>query len=72
VELEKEKKAFMESAAEKDVTLRKKVSTIGNLVHDTVPVNDNEVCSPRDILRRLSNRVLGLQCSAERMGPRGC
>jgi seryl-tRNA synthetase len=43
VELEKEKKAFIDSAAEKDVALRKKISTIGNIVHDSVPVSDNEV-----------------------------
>lgn len=43
MELEKEKKASIDSAAEKDVALRKKISTIGNIVHDSVPVSDNEV-----------------------------
>lgn len=43
VELEKEKKAFIESAAEKDVALKKKIGTIGNIVHDSVPVNNDEV-----------------------------
>ncbi len=43
VELEKEKKACIDSAAEKDVALRKKISTIGNIVHDSVPISDNEV-----------------------------
>lgn len=43
VELEKEKKSFIESAAEKEVTLKKKISTIGNIVHDSVPVNNDEV-----------------------------
>jgi hypothetical protein len=43
VELEREKKAFIDSAAEKDVALRKKISTIGNIVHESVPVSDNEV-----------------------------
>jgi seryl-tRNA synthetase len=42
-ELEKEKKALIDSAAEKDVALRKKISTIGNIVHDSVPISDNEV-----------------------------
>lgn len=42
-ELEKEKKALIDSAAEKDVALRKKISTIGNFVHDSVPISDNEV-----------------------------
>ena len=32
-----------ESAAEKDVLLQKKVKTIGNYVHDSVPVSNNEV-----------------------------
>jgi hypothetical protein len=41
--LEREKKVFIDSAAEKDVALRKKISTIGNIVHDSVPVSDNEV-----------------------------
>jgi seryl-tRNA synthetase len=46
VELEKEKKAFIESAAEKDVALRKKIGTIGNIVHESVPVNNDEVFTP--------------------------
>ncbi len=43
VELEKEKKSLIESAAEKEVILKKKISTIGNIVHDSVPVNNDEV-----------------------------
>jgi seryl-tRNA synthetase len=43
LELEAEKKALIESAAEKDLALRKKIGTIGNIVHDSVPVHDNEV-----------------------------
>ncbi|KAE9374532.1 seryl-tRNA synthetase [Stipitochalara longipes BDJ] len=42
VELEKEKKSLIESAAEKEVTLKKKIGTIGNIVHDSVPVNNDE------------------------------
>ncbi|PSS10618.1 hypothetical protein M430DRAFT_69088 [Amorphotheca resinae ATCC 22711] len=42
VDLEKEKKALIDSAAEKDLALKKKIGTIGNIVHDSVPVNDNE------------------------------
>ncbi|KAI1339016.1 hypothetical protein F5Y15DRAFT_89827 [Xylariaceae sp. FL0016] len=42
VEFEKEKKALLESAAEKDKALQKKVKSIGNVVHDSVPVSDNE------------------------------
>ncbi|KAI9746436.1 MAG: Cytosolic seryl-tRNA synthetase [Claussenomyces sp. TS43310] len=41
-ELEKQKKALVDSAAEKEYTLRKKISTIGNIVHESVPTNDNE------------------------------
>ncbi|TVY49490.1 Serine--tRNA ligase, cytoplasmic [Lachnellula occidentalis] len=45
-ELEKEKKTLIESAASKDVTLKKKIGTIGNIVHDSVLVNDNEDFNP--------------------------
>lgn len=41
--LEKEKKVLEESAAEKDALLQKKVKTIGNYVHDSVPISNNEV-----------------------------
>lgn len=44
IELEKEKKLMDESAAEKDKLLRVKIKTIGNIVADTVPVSNNEVC----------------------------
>jgi seryl-tRNA synthetase len=43
VEFEKEKKSLIESAALKELTLKKKISTIGNIVHDSVPVNNDEV-----------------------------
>lgn len=46
---EKEKKALIELAAEKEVLLKKKLGTIGNIVHDSVPENNNEVnCSCRN------------------------
>ena len=45
IDLDKEKKALIESAAEKEVILKKKVSTVGNIVHESVPVNNNEVRS---------------------------
>lgn len=44
-DLEKEKKVLEESAAEKETYLRGKAKTIGNYVHPSVPVSDNEVCS---------------------------
>lgn len=42
IDLEKEKKALVEVAAEKDVTLKRKINSIGNYVHDSVPKSDNE------------------------------
>ena len=43
VEYEKEKKGLIDSAAEKELALKKKIGTIGNIVHDSVPVNNDEV-----------------------------
>lgn len=43
IELEKEKRALVDSAAEKDTLLKTKIKTVGNIVHDSVPVSDNEV-----------------------------
>ncbi|PBP20509.1 seryl-tRNA synthetase [Diplocarpon rosae] len=42
VDLEKEKKALTDSATEKELVLKKKIGTIGNIVHDSVPISDNE------------------------------
>lgn len=42
IELEKEKKILVQEATEKEIILRKTLSTIGNIVHDSVPVSDNE------------------------------
>ncbi|XXH00255.1 hypothetical protein Hte_006597 [Hypoxylon texense] len=39
---DKEKKDLLDSAAQKDIALKAKVKTIGNIVHDSVPVSDNE------------------------------
>ena len=46
-DLEKEKKVLEESAAEKEAILLKKVKGIGNYVHPSVPVSNNEVRSCR-------------------------
>lgn len=43
---------MIESAAEKEKTLKAKVSTIGNIVHASVPVSDNEV-TIRSIVYRI-------------------
>lgn len=42
IALEKEKKGLIESAAEKDIILKKKVKTVGNYVHHSVPISKNE------------------------------
>ena len=42
-DLEKKKKLTEDSATEKDTLLQKKIKTIGNYVHDSVPVSNNEV-----------------------------
>jgi seryl-tRNA synthetase len=41
--LEKEHKSLEDSAQEKEVLLNKKLKTIGNYVHESVPVSNNEV-----------------------------
>ena len=43
VDLEKEKKVLEDSAAEKEEILTRKLKTIGNYVHDSVPVSNDEV-----------------------------
>lgn len=43
VDFEKEKKALADSAAEKELALKTKISTIGNIVHESVPTNNDEV-----------------------------
>ena len=43
VELEREKKLLEDSASEKDAALQKKIKTMGNYIHESVPVSDNEV-----------------------------
>jgi len=51
VDLDKDHKALVDSAAEKLVTLDKKLKTIGNIVHDSVPVNNNEVYGSRNVFK---------------------
>ncbi|MCJ1485598.1 Cytosolic seryl-tRNA synthetase [Schaereria dolodes] len=41
-DLEKEKKVLEESAAEKHILLQQRIKNIGNYVHDSVPVSNNE------------------------------
>lgn len=42
VALEKEKKRLQDLAAEKERLLNQKLTPIGNIVHESVPVSDNE------------------------------
>jgi len=48
-DLEKEKKGLLESAADKDLALKRKIGTIGNLVHESVPISNNEVAPPFEL-----------------------
>lgn len=59
VDLEKEKKSLVESAAEKDALLKAKIKTIGNIVHDSVPVSDNE--DNNEILRRWAPKDVAVE-----------
>ena len=43
MDLEKEKKELEEKAKEMDTNLQKRLKTVGNYVHDDVPISDNEV-----------------------------
>lgn len=66
-EFEKEKKALIESAAEKELELKKKLGTIGNIVHDSVPNNNDEVmlppCIATNCISDTSNRTT-MRCNA--------
>ena len=52
--LEKEKKTKEDIATEKENARDRKLKTIGNYVHPSVPVSDNEVCWVRLSRRRNS------------------
>lgn len=42
-ELEKEKKLVEELVLEKEIALQKRINIIGNYVHESVPLSNNEV-----------------------------
>jgi seryl-tRNA synthetase len=44
IQLEAEKKELEAIADAKEKEMNKKLGTIGNIVHNSVPVSDNEVC----------------------------
>lgn len=49
-----------ESATEKEAALQKKIKTIGNYVHDSVPISNNEVPNEvRDSGEALTHRGAG-------------
>ena len=52
--LEKEKKQLEDDAKKEEVELQKKLKTVGNYVHDSVPVSANEVRCPDTTLRNLA------------------
>jgi seryl-tRNA synthetase len=70
--LEKEKKLLEESTAEKDALLQKKVKTIGNYVHDSVPISNNEVHAlPSAWVGFLTEGSAGQERTDTEMGSRG-
>ena len=46
IELEREKAGLLKAAEEKDQALIKKLGTIGNIIHSSVPVDNNEDNNP--------------------------
>lgn len=52
---------MVESAAEKELTLKKKIGTIGNIVHESVPTNNDEVSHGTRRLNVRSDQYTGLQ-----------
>jgi len=66
-ELTKEKKELEEKAAAKHIALLRKAKTVGNYVHESVPVSDNEVSATwedRFLEHRLKrHRTTTLSCA---------
>jgi seryl-tRNA synthetase len=48
-ELEKRKKAAEDAAVQKELERDRKIRTIGNYVHESVPVSNNEVNNHRGV-----------------------
>jgi seryl-tRNA synthetase len=48
-ELEKRKKAAEDAAVQKELERDRKIRTIGNYVHESVPVSNNEVSNHRGV-----------------------
>jgi seryl-tRNA synthetase len=68
-ELEEEKKRMQELAQEKEKLVDRKLKTIGNYVHDSVPINNNEVCTFGSVAKKcVLTKAEGLQRSYTDMG----
>lgn len=46
IAIEKEHKEMLDSAAQKEVLMNKKLGTIGNIIHDSVPISKTEDDNP--------------------------
>lgn len=69
--LEDEKEAKTQEAAAKKVLLDRKIGAIGNYVHESVPVEQNEVLQSWRGMGSWLTRI-GLQCRTARILPGGC
>jgi seryl-tRNA synthetase len=52
-DLEKRKKEAEDAAVQKELERDRKIRSIGNYVHESVPVSNNEVNTHRDVYRML-------------------
>lgn len=73
--LDKSKKDAEEHAVQKEAQRDRKIRTIGNYVHESVPVSNNEVSSA--LFLELCSSIakkwwLGWQCCDQSVGPRKC
>lgn len=57
-DMEKEQKEVESLGEQKDELLQKKLKTIGNYVHDSVPISDNEVSFWRALPSRLLTKAM--------------
>ena len=63
-DLDKEIAALGAKAQEQEIVMRKKANTIGNIVHESVPVSDNEVRG-RAARRRERRELIGVPLRAQ-------
>lgn len=72
LELEREKKVIEEKVLEKETALQKKIKTIGNYVHESVPLSNDEVGELYPVAWGWLTSDLERQCFDSEMGPRRC